>query len=297
MLDETWSDLGGYKDATLTIGSKGDAADGVWSRLNSRAACTACSGYPLTESQGRVHTSAAGVLVSPRPTTSTSRSTSRTSHRRVPVVRPGRPGRQHHRLRGAHHPPAHRHRRHLPERALAAAEQGARDGGSGRPAAGLAEEQAHADASADRAADPNGRPQRRIRTYNFPENRIADHRIGFKAHNLDQVSTVTWMRCSTRWPPPTSRPGCNRHDRSQVRLRLGSAIDDAAARSPRQASTPARRRRATRRAHRGRRPGRLTSRTNPTGAFFDRTRGWSPARRPDSAAAPDRRRGVRAGHC
>lgn len=27
----------------------------------------------------------------------------------------------------------------------------------------------------------------RIRTYNYPENRIADHRIGYKAHNLDQV--------------------------------------------------------------------------------------------------------------
>ena len=27
----------------------------------------------------------------------------------------------------------------------------------------------------------------RIRTYNFPENRISDHRIGFKAHNLDAV--------------------------------------------------------------------------------------------------------------
>jgi peptide chain release factor 1 len=26
-----------------------------------------------------------------------------------------------------------------------------------------------------------------VRTYNFPENRIADHRIGYKAHNLDQV--------------------------------------------------------------------------------------------------------------
>jgi peptide chain release factor 1 len=27
----------------------------------------------------------------------------------------------------------------------------------------------------------------RIRTYNFPENRISDHRTGFKAYNLDQV--------------------------------------------------------------------------------------------------------------
>lgn len=26
-----------------------------------------------------------------------------------------------------------------------------------------------------------------IRTYNFPENRIADHRTGFKAHNLDTI--------------------------------------------------------------------------------------------------------------
>ena len=27
----------------------------------------------------------------------------------------------------------------------------------------------------------------RVRTYNFPENRITDHRVGFKAYNLDQV--------------------------------------------------------------------------------------------------------------
>ena len=27
----------------------------------------------------------------------------------------------------------------------------------------------------------------RIRTYNFPENRVTDHRTGFKAYNLDQV--------------------------------------------------------------------------------------------------------------
>jgi peptide chain release factor 1 len=52
----------------------------------------------------------------------------------------------------------------------------------------LAEEQAQADASADRASQIRTVDRsERIRTYNFPENRIADHRINFKAHNLDQV--------------------------------------------------------------------------------------------------------------
>ena len=36
---------------------------------------------------------------------------------------------------------------------------------------------------ADRTVDRS----ERIRTYNFPENRIADHRIGYKANNLDAV--------------------------------------------------------------------------------------------------------------
>ncbi len=39
--------------------------------------------------------------------------------RRLPLVRPGWPGRQHHRLGGAAHPHPDRHRGHLPERAVA----------------------------------------------------------------------------------------------------------------------------------------------------------------------------------
>ena len=67
MLDETTSDLGGYKDATLTIASKGDAVDGVWSRMKFEGGVHRVQRVPVTESQGRVHTSAAGVLVYPEP--------------------------------------------------------------------------------------------------------------------------------------------------------------------------------------------------------------------------------------
>ncbi len=67
VLDETSSDLGGYKDATLSIRSKGDTADGVWSRLKFEGGVHRVQRVPVTESQGRVHTSAAGVLVYPEP--------------------------------------------------------------------------------------------------------------------------------------------------------------------------------------------------------------------------------------
>ncbi len=53
---------------------------------------------------------------------------------------------------------------------------------------------AAAQESADAAASAERRSQvrtvdrsERVRTYNFPENRISDHRVGFKAYNLDQV--------------------------------------------------------------------------------------------------------------
>ena len=59
VLGETWADLGGYKDATLTIASKGDSADGVWSRLKFEGGVHRVQRVPVTESQGRIHTSAA----------------------------------------------------------------------------------------------------------------------------------------------------------------------------------------------------------------------------------------------
>lgn len=49
------------------------------------------------------------------------------------------------------------------------------------------EEQEAAAAQARRSQVRTVDRSERIRTYNFPENRIADHRTGFKAYNLDQV--------------------------------------------------------------------------------------------------------------
>jgi peptide chain release factor 1 len=51
-----------------------------------------------------------------------------------------------------------------------------------------AQEAADAEASAARRSQVRTVDRsERVRTYNFPENRISDHRVGFKAYNLDQV--------------------------------------------------------------------------------------------------------------
>jgi peptide chain release factor 1 len=52
----------------------------------------------------------------------------------------------------------------------------------------VAQEEADAAASAERRSQvATVDRSQRVRTYNFPENRISDHRVGFKAYNLDQV--------------------------------------------------------------------------------------------------------------
>src|SRR5258708_4207909 len=51
-----------------------------------------------------------------------------------------------------------------------------------------AQEQADAQAAAERRSQVAAVDRsQRVRTYNFPENRITDHRVGYKAYNLDQV--------------------------------------------------------------------------------------------------------------
>jgi peptide chain release factor 1 len=190
VIGETESDLGGYKDATLTIASKGDSADGVWSRLKFEGGVHRVQRVPVTESQGRVHTSAAGVLVYPEPE-EVGQVEINESDLRIDVYRSSGKGGQgvnttDSAVRITHLPTGivvtcQNERSQLQNKARALQVLAAR-------LQAVAEEQALADASADRASQIRTVDRsERIRTYNFPENRITDHRIGYKAHNLDQV--------------------------------------------------------------------------------------------------------------
>lgn len=190
MLGETTSDLGGYKDATLSIASKGYSVDGVWSRLKFEGGVHRVQRVPVTESQGRVHTSAAGVLVYPEPE-EVEQVHIDESDLRIDVYRSSGKGGQgvnttDSAVRITHLPTGivvtcQNERSQLQNKARAMLVLAAR-------LQALAEEQANADASADRASQIRTVDRsERIRTYNYPENRIADHRINYKSHNLDQV--------------------------------------------------------------------------------------------------------------
>ena len=190
VLDETTSDLGGYKEATLSIASKADSADGVWSRLKFEGGVHRVQRVPVTESQGRVHTSAAGVLVYPEPEEVGQVEIDETDLR-IDVYRSSGKGGQ-----GVNTTDSAVRITHLPTGIVVTC-QNERSQLQNKTRAlqvlaarlqSLAEEQALADASADRASQIRTVDRsERIRTYNFPENRITDHRIGYKAHNLDQV--------------------------------------------------------------------------------------------------------------
>ena len=190
VLDATVSDLGGYKDATIAIKSKGDSRDGVWARLKFEGGVHRVQRVPVTESQGRVHTSAAGILIYPEPDEVEEIEIDE-SDLRVDVYRSSGKGGQ-----GVNTTDSAVRLTHLPTGIVVTC-QNERSQIQNKARAMLvlaarlkavADEAADAEAAAGRASQIRTVDRsERIRTYNYPENRIADHRIGFKAHNLDAV--------------------------------------------------------------------------------------------------------------
>ncbi|MEU6079595.1 peptide chain release factor 1 [Streptomyces sp. NPDC047108] len=193
IIEANESDLGGYKDVQVAVKTKGGGAaepgQGVWARLKYEGGVHRVQRVPATESQGRIHTSAAGVLVLPEAEDVDVEINA--NDLRIDVYRSSGPGGQSvnttdSAVRITHLPTGivvscqneksqlqnkEQALRILRARLLAAAQEEAE------------KEASDARRSQVRTVDRS----ERIRTYNFPENRISDHRVGFKAYNLDQV--------------------------------------------------------------------------------------------------------------
>ncbi len=124
--------IGGIKEAIVEI-----SGDGAYSRLKFEGGVHRVQRVPSTESSGRIHTSTATVIVMPEAdeVEVAYRRGARPAHRRQALVRTGRAVRQHHRLRGPHHPPADGPRRRDPGREEPAQEQGQGDVGPALAAA------------------------------------------------------------------------------------------------------------------------------------------------------------------
>ncbi|MCY9782280.1 peptide chain release factor 1 [Nocardiopsis sp. EMB25] len=191
VIDSTYSDLGGYKDITIAFKNKGtpEPGTGVWPMLKFEGGVHRVQRVPVTESQGRIHTSAAGVLVVPEA--EEIEVDIQDKDLRIDVYRSSGPGGQ-----SVNTTDSAVRITHIPTGIVASCQNEKSQLQNKEQAMRIlrARIYAEAQASADAEAAAERKSQvrtvdrsERVRTYNFPENRISDHRVGYKAYNLDQV--------------------------------------------------------------------------------------------------------------
>jgi peptide chain release factor 1 len=191
LLDETPSDLGGVKSATVAVKAKGtpEPGEAPFALLKFEGGVHRVQRVPVTESQGRIHTSAAGVLVMPEAEPVDVSIDD--NDLRIDVFRSSGPGGQ-----SVNTTDSAVRITHVPTGIVVSC-QNEKSQLQNREQAmrvlrsrllQLAQDQADAEAAdARRSQVRTVDRSERVRTYNFPENRITDHRVGYKAHNLDQV--------------------------------------------------------------------------------------------------------------
>ena len=197
VLTSAESDLGGLKDVTVAIAARSVAgpADGVWAHLKHEAGVHRVQRVPVTESQGRIHTSAVGVLVLPEADDEDESEllaeAMAPANLRIDVFRSSGPGGQ-----SVNTTDSAVRITHLPTGVVVSCqdqksqlqnrEQALRILRTRLLDARRAEQEAQSSAARRSQVRSVDRSER-IRTYNFPESRVADHRTGYKAGNLAQV--------------------------------------------------------------------------------------------------------------
>ncbi len=189
ILDAVASDLGGYKDVSVAIKARGGNGPAPYARLKFEGGVHRVQRVPVTESAGRIHTSAAGVLVLPEA--EDVEVSVDPADLRVDVFRSSGPGGQ-----SVNTTDSAVRITHLPTGIVVSCQNEKSQLQNKEQALRIlrarllvrAQEEADALASASRRSQVRTVDRsERIRTYNFPENRISDHRVGYKAYNLDQV--------------------------------------------------------------------------------------------------------------
>ena len=191
ILEADPTDLGGYTNVQVALKSNAtDPAEGVWAHLKYEGGVHRVQRVPATESQGRIQTSTAGVLVFPE-VDEPEEVEINPNDLRIDVFRSSGPGGQ-----SVNTTDSAVRITHLPTGIVVSMQneksqiQNREAGMRVLRARILARQQEELDAVSSAARKSQIRTMdrsERIRTYNFPENRIADHRTGYKAYNLDQV--------------------------------------------------------------------------------------------------------------
>ncbi len=191
ILESDPTDLGGYTNVQLAIKSNAtDPADGVWAHLKYEGGVHRVQRVPATESQGRIQTSTAGVLVFPEVDEPEEVEIG-PNDLRIDVFRSSGPGGQ-----SVNTTDSAVRITHIPTGIVVSMQNEKsqiqnREAGMrvlrARLLARQQEELAAASSAARKTQIRTMDRSERIRTYNFPENRIADHRTDYKAYNLAQV--------------------------------------------------------------------------------------------------------------